>query len=106
EIIFFLSVRATLDKSSEAESLVEEQEYAIRQLIDQSIAPEGVVDLYAVAGLPKSEISLLSDEFIHQIEAMPEKNLALEMLRRLLQDKVRKEGKGNLIQSKAFSEKL
>ncbi|MBU2858440.1 type I restriction endonuclease subunit R [Acidithiobacillus ferrooxidans] len=106
EIIFFLSVRATLDKSSEAESLVEEQEYAIRQLIDQSIAPEGVVDLYAVAGIPKSEISLLSDEFIHQIEAMPEKNLALEMLRRLLQDKVRKEGKGNLIQSKAFSEKL
>ncbi|UBU61963.1 type I restriction endonuclease subunit R [Acidithiobacillus ferrooxidans] len=106
EIVFFLSVRATLDKTSDAESLVEEQEYAIRQLIDQSIAPEGVVDLYAVAGLPKSEISLLSDEFIHQIEAMPEKNLALEMLRRLLQDKVRKEGKGNLIQSKAFSEKL
>ena len=106
EIIFFLSVRATLDKASDAESLVEEQEYAIRQLIDQSIAPEGVVDLYAVAGLPKSEISLLSDEFIHQIEAMPEKNLALEMLRRLLQDKVRKEGKGNLIQSKAFSERL
>ncbi|MDD2746320.1 MAG: type I restriction endonuclease subunit R [Acidithiobacillus ferrooxidans] len=106
EIVFFLSVRATLDKTSDAESLVEEQEYAIRQLIDQSVAPEGVVDLYAVAGLPKSEISLLSDEFIHQIEAMPEKNLALEMLRRLLQDKVRKEGKGNLIQSKAFSEKL
>ncbi|MBU2803812.1 type I restriction endonuclease subunit R [Acidithiobacillus ferridurans] len=106
EIIFFLSVRATLDKSREAETTIEEQEYAIRQLIDQSIAPEGVVDLYAVAGLPKSEISLLSDAFIHQIEAMPEKNLALEMLRRLLQDKVRKEGKGNLIQSKAFSEKL
>ncbi|WCE94248.1 type I restriction endonuclease subunit R [Acidithiobacillus ferriphilus] len=106
EIVFFLSVRATLDKTSDAESLVEEQEYAIRQLIDQSIAPEGVVDLYAVAGLPKSEISLLPDEFIHQIEAMPEKNLALEMLRRLLQDKVRKEGKGNLIQSKAFSERL
>ncbi|MBU2845307.1 type I restriction endonuclease subunit R [Acidithiobacillus ferriphilus] len=106
EIVFFLSVRATLDKTSDAESLVEEQEYAIRQLIDQSIAPEGVVDLYAVAGLPRSEISLLSDEFIHQIEAMPEKNLALEMLRRLLQDKVRKEGKGNLIQSKAFSERL
>ncbi|WP_436395106.1 type I restriction endonuclease subunit R [Acidithiobacillus ferriphilus] len=106
EIIFFLSVRATLDKTSDAESLVEEQEYAIRQLIDQYIAPEGVVDLYAVAGLPKSEISLLSDEFIHQIEAMPEKNLALEMLRRLLQDKVRKEGKDNLIQSKAFSERL
>ena len=106
EIIFFLSVRATLDKTSDAESLVEEQEYAIRQLIDQSIAPEGVVDLYAVAGLPRSEISLLSDEFIHQIEAMPERNLALEMLRRLLQDKVRKEGKGNLIQSKAFSERL
>ena len=106
EIVFFLSVRNTLDKTGDAESLVDEQEYAIRQLIDQSIAPEGVVDLYAVAGLPKSEISLLSDEFIHQIEAMPEKNLALEMLRRLLQDKVRKDGKGNLIQSKAFSEKL
>ncbi|MCR2831041.1 type I restriction endonuclease subunit R [Acidithiobacillus ferrooxidans] len=106
EIVFFLSVRAMLDKAREAETVIEEQEYAIRQLIDQSIAPEGVVDLYAVAGIPKSEISLLSDEFIHQIEAMPEKNLALEMLRRLLQDKVRKEGKGNLIQSKAFSEKL
>ncbi|WP_441006732.1 type I restriction enzyme endonuclease domain-containing protein [Acidithiobacillus thiooxidans] len=106
EIVFFLSVRATLDKSREAETIIEEQEYAIRQLIDQSIAPEGVVDLYAVAGIPRSEISLLSDEFIHQIEAMPEKNLALEMLRRLLQDKVRKEGKGNLVQSKAFSEKL
>lgn len=101
-----MSVRATLDKESEAESLVEEQEYAIRQLIDQSIAPEGVVDLYALAGLPKSEISLLSDAFMERIQAMPEKNLALEMLRRLLQDKVRKEGKGNLIQSKAFSEKL
>ncbi|WP_414039220.1 type I restriction endonuclease subunit R [Acidithiobacillus sp. M4-SHS-6] len=106
EIIFFLSVRATLDKAREGETLIEEQEYAIRQLLDQSIAPEGVVDLYAVAGLPKSEISLLSDAFIQQIEALPEKHLALEMLRRLLQDKVRQEGKGNLIQSKAFSEKL
>lgn len=106
EIIFFLSIRATLDKSSEAESLVEEQEYAIRQLIDQSIAPDGVVDLYAAAGLPKGEISLLSDTFIDQIQALPQQHLALEMLRRLLQDKVRKEGKGNLIQSKAFSEKL
>lgn len=106
EIVFFLSVRATLDKSTDAETLYEDQEYAIRQLIDQSIAPEGVVDLYAVAGLPKSEISLLSDEFVQRIEAMPEKNLALEMLRRLLQDKVRKEGKANLIQSKAFSERL
>ncbi|MGK9452561.1 type I restriction endonuclease subunit R [Acidithiobacillus caldus] len=106
EIVFFLSVRATLDKSTDAETLFEDQEYAIRQLIDQSIAPEGVVDLYAVAGLPKSEISLLSDEFVQRIEAMPEKNLALEMLRRLLQDKVRKEGKANLIQSKAFSERL
>ncbi|MBU2838770.1 type I restriction endonuclease subunit R [Acidithiobacillus thiooxidans] len=106
EIVFFLSVRATLDKAREAETIIEEQEYAIRQLIDQSIAPEGVVDLYAVAGIPRSEISLLSDEFIHQIQDMPEKNLALEMLRRLLQDKVRKEGKGNLVQSKAFSEKL
>ena len=106
EIVFFLSVRNTLDKATDVETLYEDQEYAIRQLIDQSIAPEGVVDLYAVAGLPRSEISLLSDEFIHQIEAMPEKNLALEMLRRLLQDKVRKEGKGNLIQSKAFSERL
>ncbi|WP_215842936.1 type I restriction endonuclease subunit R [Acidithiobacillus montserratensis] len=106
EIIFFLSIRATLEKSSEAETLVEEQEYAIRQLIDQSIAPDGVVDLYAAAGLPKGEISLLSDQFIEQIQGMPEKNVALEMLRRLLQDKVRKEGKSNLIQSKAFSEKL
>ena len=106
EIVFFLSVRATLDKAREGETLIEEQEHAIRQLLDQSIAPEGVVDLYAVAGLPKSEISLLSDAFIHQIEALPEKNLALEMLRRLLQDKVRQEGKGNLIQSKSFSEKL
>ena len=84
----------------------QEKDNFIAAAFHHVIAREGVVDLYAVAGLPKSEISLLSDEFIHQIEALPEKNLALEMLRRLLQDKVRKEGKGNLIQSKAFSEKL
>ena len=106
EIVFFLSIRATLDKSSDAETLYEDQEYAIRQLIDQSIAPEGVVDLYAVAGLPRTEISLLSDEFIQRIESLPQKNLALEMLRRLLAEKVRQGGKNNIVQSKAFSERL
>ncbi|MBN6741788.1 type I restriction endonuclease subunit R [Acidithiobacillus sp. MC6.1] len=106
EIVFFVSVSAVLRKSQEGDTLIEEKEYAIRQLVDQSIAPEGVIDLYALAGLPKPDISLLSDEFLTKVQNIPEKNLALEMLKKLLQDKVRQQGKTNIMQSKAFSEKL
>ncbi|MBU2755200.1 type I restriction endonuclease subunit R [Acidithiobacillus sp. CV18-2] len=106
EIMFFVSVSGVLRKSQEGEALLEDKEYAIRQLVDRSIAPEGVIDLYALAGLPKPDISLLSDEFLEKVQNVPEKNLALEMLRKLLQDKVRLQGKTNIMQSKAFSEKL
>jgi type I restriction enzyme, R subunit len=79
---------------------------AIRQIVSKAISADGVVDIFAAAGLKKPDISILSDEFLAEVKGLPQKNLALELLRKLLNDELRIRRKKNLVQSEAFSEKL
>ena len=79
---------------------------AIKQIVSKAVVTEGVTDLFAFLGLKKPDISILSDEFLAKIRQMPHKNLAVEMLNKLLNDEIKTIARKNLIQSKAFSEML
>jgi len=107
EVAFFQAVKAALVKTETAEQRPEEDlDHAIRQIVSQAIAPGGVIDIFEAAGLPKPDISLLSDEFLAEIQGMPQRNLAVELLRKLLNDEVRARGKKNVVESRSFAQML
>jgi type I restriction enzyme R subunit len=78
----------------------------VRQIISRAVAPEGVVDIFAAAGLAKPDISILSDEFLAEVRGMPQRNVAVELLRKLLQGELRTRERKNVVQARAFSEML
>jgi type I restriction enzyme R subunit len=108
EVAFFQAVKAAVVKSSTVGGAKTdaEMDQAIRQIVSSAIATDGVVDVFAAAGLKKPDISILSDEFLADVKNLPQKNLAVELLRKLLNDELRVRKKKNLVQSEAFSEKL
>lgn len=79
---------------------------AIQQLIDKAIAPTGVIDIFQAVGLQKPDLSILSEAFLAEVRALPQRNLAVEMLERLLGEEIKLKAQKNLIESRAFSEKL
>jgi type I restriction enzyme R subunit len=81
-------------------------DHAIRQIVSSAVAPKGVIDIFEAAGLKKPDISILSDEFLAEVSGLPQKNLAVEMLRKLLSNEIRTRLKRNVIQSRRFSEML
>jgi type I restriction enzyme R subunit len=83
-----------------------EIETAIRQIVDKAVVSEGIIDVFDAAGIKKPDISILSDEFLKEIQGMERKNLALELLKKLLNDEIKFRTKKNLILSKKFSEML
>lgn len=107
DVAFFQAVRAALSKRAPGVQRTEEEiEHAIRQIVSRAIAPEGVVDLFAAAGLKKPDISILSEEFLAEVRGMPQKNLAIELLRKLLQGEIRTRRRKNLVQARSFAELL
>jgi len=107
DVAFFQAVRACLAKRAPGESKTEEElDHAIRQIVSQAVAPEGVVDIFEAAGLKKPNISILSDEFLVEVRGMPQKNLAVELLRRLLEGEVKTRRRKNLVQARSFAEML
>jgi len=84
----------------------EELETAIRQIISDAIVSDDVIDIFDAAGLKKPDISILSDEFLAEVKGLPHRNLALELLKKLLNDELKIRQKTNLVQSKKFSEML
>jgi type I restriction enzyme R subunit len=108
EVGFFQAVKARLIKFTTGESKVSDEviESAIKQLVSKAVHSEGVIDIFDAAGLKKPEISILSDEFLEEVKNMQRKNLALELLKKLLNDEIKARSKRNLIQSKKFSEML
>ncbi|MCX8091673.1 MAG: DUF3387 domain-containing protein, partial [Verrucomicrobiae bacterium] len=84
----------------------EELDHAIRQIVSKAIAPEGVMDLFAAAGLKKPDISILSEEFLADVQAMPQRNLAVELLQKLLKGELRTRRRKNLVQARSFAEML
>ncbi|MQC27050.1 MAG: DUF3387 domain-containing protein [Chloroflexi bacterium] len=110
-LAFFQAVRAGLVKSTSPDGTYngaakEGRDHAVRQLIADAIAPEGVLDIFDAAGLPKPDISILADGFLQGVEQMPQKHLAAELLRKLLNDEIKARARRNLVQSRAFSERL
>lgn len=107
EVAFFQTVKAALVKVTRTkEKSQEDLDHAIRQIIAGAIASEGVIDIFAAAGISKPEISLLSEEFLAEIRELPQRNLALEVLNRLLNDEIRARARTNLVESRSFSEML
>ncbi len=108
EIAFFQAVKARLAKFDTTGSgkTDEEIESAIKQVIDQALVSNQVIDIFDAAGIKKPDISILSDEFLLEIKGMEHKNLAIETLKKLLNDEIKSRQKKNLIQAKSLMEML
>jgi type I restriction enzyme R subunit len=107
DVGFFQAVRARILKTSpEHELQAEEVEQAIRQIISRAVASDEVIDLFQAAGLKKPDISILSDEFLADVRNMPQQNVAIELLRKLLNDELKLRSRKNLVQSRSFVEML
>ncbi len=111
DLSFFQAIKARITKLRESvkKRSNDEVETAIRQIISDALVSTEVIDIFQAAGLKNPEISglnILSDEFMAELKNMPRKNLALELLRRLLNDEIKKRSSRNIIQSKKFSEML
>ena len=107
DVGFFQAVRAVLAKGTPGERKTDEElEHAIRQIISKAVASDEVVDIFAAAGLKKPDISILSDEFLAEVRGMPQRNLAVELLRKLLTGEIRIRSKRNIVQARSFAELL
>ena len=107
DVGFFQTVRAALSKQSASEARMEEDlDLAMRQIISRAVASEGVMDIFAAAGLDKPDISVLSDEFLAEVRGMPHRNLAVELLQKLLKGEVSARQRKNIVQARSFSEML
>jgi type I restriction enzyme R subunit len=108
DVGFFQAVRAAIAKNeiSGKEKSPGDIDAAIRQIISRAVASDEVVDIFAAAGLKKPDISILSDDFLAEVRGMPQKNLAVELLRKLLNNEIKLRSKKFLIQSKSFAELL
>lgn len=107
EVGFFQAIRAALVKTSTGSGVTQqERELAIQQIVSRAVVSTEIVDILASAGIKSPDISILSDEFLAEVQQMEKKNLALEALRKLINDGIRSRSKANVVQTKAFSERL
>lgn len=108
EVSFFQAVKARLAKFDGTGSgkTDEEIETTIRQVIDKALVSEQVIDVFDAAGIKKPDISILSEEFLMELKGMEHKNVALEVLKKLLNDEIKSRAKKNLVKSKTFLEML
>ena len=108
EIAFFQAVKARLCKFdlSSSHKTDEEIETTIRQVVDKALVSEKVVDIFDAAGIKKPDISILSEEFLMELKGMEHKNIALEVLRKLLNDEIKARMQRNLVQGKSLMEML
>ena len=107
DVGFFQAVRVQLMKREPGEARPEEDlDHAVRQIISRAVASEGVMDIFAAAGLDKPDISVLSDEFLAEVRGMPHRNLAVELLQKLLRGELATRRRKNVVQARSFAEML
>ncbi len=107
DIAFFQAVRTALIKPAGTRKPPEAVDSAVRQLVSQAISAEdGIIDVFSAAGLKKPDISILSDEFLAEVRGLKHKNVAAELLEKLLKDEIQTHARRNIVQSRAFSEML
>jgi len=107
DVGFFQAVRAVLAKNMPGDKKTDEElEHAIRQIVSKAMVSDEVVDIFAAAGLKKPDISILSDEFLVEVQGMPQRNLAVELLQKLLRGEIKTRSKRNVVQARSFAELL
>jgi type I restriction enzyme R subunit len=107
DVGFFQAVRSVAAKRAPGDARPEEElEQAIQQIVSKAVVPEGVIDIFAAAGLKKPDISILSDEFLAEVRGMPQRNLAVEVLRKLLAGEIKTRGRKNVVLARSFAEML
>jgi type I restriction enzyme R subunit len=107
DLAFFQAVQAVLAKRAPGDARPEQDiEHAVRQIISRAVTPEGVVDVFAAAGLAKPDISILSEDFLSEVRGMPQRNLAVELLQKLLKGELATRRRKNVVQARSFAEML
>ncbi len=107
DVAFFQAVQAVLAKRAPGTARpAEELDYAIRQIVSRSVTSEVVVDIFAAAGLDRPDVSVLSEEFLAEVDGMEHRNLAVELLRKLLDGAVANRRRQNVVQARSFAEML
>jgi type I restriction enzyme R subunit len=107
EVAFFKGVRATIVKvSPSGGQTIEEIDLALQQLVSEAVGSQGIVDVLEQAGVKRPDISVFSDDFLAEISGMQQRNLAREMLERLLRDEIRVRSRQNAVQARKFSDML
>ncbi|KKW68758.1 DEAD/DEAH box helicase [Lampropedia cohaerens] len=108
EIAFFSAVRAAIVKSTTVDRKRADahKHSALKQILDNAIVADGVADVFALAGLDKPNIGLLSDEFLEDVRQMKSRNLAVELLEKLLRDEIKARVRGNVVQEKKYGDRL
>jgi type I restriction enzyme R subunit len=107
EVEFFQAVRSVLAKRVPSDAKTEEDlDFAVRQIVSRAVASEGVVDIFEAAGLKKPDISILSDDFLAEVRGMPHRNLAVELLHKLLSGEIKAKRRKNVVQARSFLEML
>lgn len=108
EIAFFSALKAALAKYTTVDKKRSDAEKhsALRQILDNAIVSDGVADIFALAGLDKPDIGLLSDEFLEDVRRMESRNLAVELLEKLLRDEIKARARNNVVQQKKYGERL
>ena len=107
DVAFFQAVQAALTKRAPGEMRPEDElDHAVRQIIARAVAPAGVIDIFTAAGLQKPDISILSNEFLAEVRGMPQRNLAVETLQKLLKGEISTRQRKNVVQARSFAEML
>jgi type I restriction enzyme R subunit len=107
DVAFFQAVRAALVKTGLGGGRGEEElDAAVRQIVSRAVASDRIVDIFAAAGLKTPDISILSDEFLAEVRQLPHRNLALELLKKLLNDEIKARMKKSLVRARLFSQML
>jgi len=107
DVGFFQAIQAVLAKRAPGDARPQEDlDHAVRQIVSRAVAPDGVIDIFEAAGLPKPDISILSDEFLAEVRGMPQRNLAVELLEKLLKGELATRRRKNLVQARSFADML
>ena len=107
DVGFFQAVRAVLAKKTvEGRPPREDLDHAIRQIVSQAMVSDEVIDIFAAAGLKKPDLSILSDEFLAEVQDMPQRNLAVELLEKLLKGEIKNRARRNVVQARSFADLL
>jgi type I restriction enzyme, R subunit len=108
EVGLFQAIKSTITKSTETEKEIQGEKFdiAIKQILSKAVISDRILDIFEAAGIRKPELSILSEGFLAEVKEMPQKNLAFEALKKLLNDEIRVLSKRNIVQGKSFMNML